>query len=823
MVTRSTSKWLATISLLSASLCAVPAYATSYPAMQLSDSSGNLITVDSSGAVTLGGSCTASTCVTTSTSGPGNVNWSGTIGSMTFTATGTYLLTPLPYLDINISSLTTTAATTLTASLTETAVAGAPVYSINLTNTSTGVNSATYQAFADPSNAPFSTTGTAVLIGSLAGTGMLNNLSGPSGPAISVTDKVVVNLQSGASYSTDFYALVSPYVASACAAVNAVQNQAAAPAQLTAKGGVGPYSWSAAGLPSGLQLSTDGILSGTPTQSGTFPYTITITDEGDSNNVTTEHCTLTVQPPSKPPSFTLKKSASPTTVAPYQLVTYTYVVTNTGGTTLNNIKVVDDNATPNDPNDDYTVGTVASLAPGQSATLTWQTYPTLHTVSIDQKAGVIPSGTLAIQSIPGNGCTPNVNCPLRFIFNQSENLNDNTYGSNAASTWGSQGHQFSDLAGSDQAQWEFYDSKGNTVLQVGQDYLSNSSGPSSYCSNPNWGSYPSGWGSQGWCGGTGSVITGNPSCLISGTTSLTDNLNKSQFNWGYTNNSPSQGTQGWTTTCGYTISINPKAFGSNGFGGCSIPWVHNTHSKNGTDDLGCTPTSSTATNTATATDSTGIKVSATATVTISSNIPPSSPKGYNPGGKCTIPLSVKFPGGCSGAAVGKAFDVTLETSGGKSPYKFAVTGGQLPPGLNLDAATGSITGTPTKAGNYQVTITVTDAESPAQSAAVTGTITVASPGQQTGASSGKVHLAVPPCNGQVLQQFSAQLSATGGSGKYTYSVAGGSLPWGLSLDPNSGVISGYALQYLSSGQVSFQVKDSNGNTDTETGSFNIGW
>jgi uncharacterized repeat protein (TIGR01451 family) len=51
-------------------------------------------------------------------------------------------------------------------------------------------------------------------------------------------------------------------------------------------------------------------------------------------------------------------------------VTWTYNVTNTGNVTLSDIIVVDDNGTPLDTGDDFTVGTIASLAPGASATLT---------------------------------------------------------------------------------------------------------------------------------------------------------------------------------------------------------------------------------------------------------------------------------------------------------------------------------------------------------------------------------------------------------------------------------------------------------------------
>ncbi len=49
-------------------------------------------------------------------------------------------------------------------------------------------------------------------------------------------------------------------------------------------------------------------------------------------------------------------------------VTFTYLVTNTGDTFLSNVTVIDDNGTTN-PGDDFVVGTIAILGPGQSAYL----------------------------------------------------------------------------------------------------------------------------------------------------------------------------------------------------------------------------------------------------------------------------------------------------------------------------------------------------------------------------------------------------------------------------------------------------------------------
>ncbi len=52
------------------------------------------------------------------------------------------------------------------------------------------------------------------------------------------------------------------------------------PVTFTATGGSfsPPYTWSATGLPDGMNLSSDGTLSGTPTQSGNYVFTLTLTD-----------------------------------------------------------------------------------------------------------------------------------------------------------------------------------------------------------------------------------------------------------------------------------------------------------------------------------------------------------------------------------------------------------------------------------------------------------------------------------------------------------------------------------------------------------------
>jgi hypothetical protein len=62
---------------------------------------------------------------------------------------------------------------------------------------------------------------------------------------------------------------------------------------------------------------------------------------------------------------------------------------------------------------------------------------------------------------------------------------------------------------------------------------------------------------------------------------------------------------------------------------------------------------------------------------------------------------------------GTAYNATLLALGGTLPYTWSIAGGKLPDGLMIDAASGVISGTPTKKGNYNFTIQVSDNSTPA--------------------------------------------------------------------------------------------------------------
>ena len=68
------------------------------------------------------------------------------------------------------------------------------------------------------------------------------------------------------------------------------------------------------------------------------------------------------------------------------------------------------------------------------------------------------------------------------------------------------------------------------------------------------------------------------------------------------------------------------------------------------------------------------------------------------------------------AAPRQQYQAKLDATGGVPPYRWEITSGQLPLGLNLDPATGIISGVPTETGQFEFGITVTDSAEPPHTA-----------------------------------------------------------------------------------------------------------
>jgi len=121
-------------------------------------------------------------------------------------------------------------------------------------------------------------------------------------------------------------------------------------------------------------------------------------------------------------------------------------------------------------------------------------------------------------------------------------------------------------------------------------------------------------------------------------------------------------------------------------------------------------------------------------------------------------------------------------SGGATPYTWSWSG-RTPPGLSINSSSGAVSGTPTTAGSYPVTVTVTDSSTPTRQTASQQFTIIINP-------SGLTVACTAPASGTVGTSYSAAPCTTsGGATPYTWSWSG-TIPPGLSINSSSGAVSG---------------------------------
>ena len=91
----------------------------------------------------------------------------------------------------------------------------------------------------------------------------------------------------------------------------------------TAQGGSGSYSWTGGNLPGGLNLSSTGVLSGTPNATGNFNSIFTVTDTSSPVQTVTKACTIVITPPAATLSLTTSTLFSGVVGVPYTATTLT--------------------------------------------------------------------------------------------------------------------------------------------------------------------------------------------------------------------------------------------------------------------------------------------------------------------------------------------------------------------------------------------------------------------------------------------------------------------------------------------------------------------
>jgi len=162
------------------------------------------------------------------------------------------------------------------------------------------------------------------------------------------------------------------------------------------------------------------------------------------------------------------------------------------------------------------------------------------------------------------------------------------------------------------------------------------------------------------------------------------------------------------------------------------------------------------------------------------------------------------------AVVGTSYSQSLTAQGGIPPYTWSVTSGNLPPGLTLAPAAGVISGTPKTVGADNFMVQVVDSETTPAKATASLAITVV-PAPPT------VTTTTLPA-GLVNSSYSTTLEAINGIPPYTWSVATGTLPVGLSLAPATGVISGTPT---TAGTSPFTVRVTDSQTVPASGTANL--
>lgn len=166
------------------------------------------------------------------------------------------------------------------------------------------------------------------------------------------------------------------------------------------------------------------------------------------------------------------------------------------------------------------------------------------------------------------------------------------------------------------------------------------------------------------------------------------------------------------------------------------------------------------------------------------------------------------------ANVGTSYATQFAASGGTAPYLFSLSTGTLPPGLTLDSS-GHLAGTPTSVGSYSnIVVKVTDASS---------ATAFSTPFQIEVTDTSSLALVWSPrSNWNIGDQFSATVTANGGSGALTFSYTG-TLPPGVIQDPNTGALSGTVIEEGSFGPVTITATDGLRNASSSAQTFVISY
>ena len=272
--------------------------------------------------------------------------------------------------------------------------------------------------------------------GNLSGT---PTATGTSSFTVKVTD---ANGQSAtqATSITVAAGVSTTFAAPPAAAVNSPYSDT-----LTATGGTTPYTWSvnAGTLPAGITLSSAGVLSGTPTTTGSYPFTVNVIDA--NKGVATASITLVVTAAlaltfSAPPSGTVGVAYTDTFTAANGTTPYTFSIsagTLPAGLTLNASTGVVSGTPTTAGTSSFTV----KVTDAKNSTATFATsiaiLSSMLTVALTSSpATAAPGGTVSY-TITATNSGQVALTGATFTDSLSDVLDDATYNGDASATAGS--------------------------------------------------------------------------------------------------------------------------------------------------------------------------------------------------------------------------------------------------------------------------------------------------------------------------------------------------------------------------------------------------
>lgn len=477
---------------------------------------------------------------------------------------------------------------------------------------------------------------------------------------------------------------------------------------LSATGGIAPYTFaiSAGALPAGVSLSGAGVLSGTPTASGTFNTTVTATDANGQTGARAYSVQVAA------PTIVVAPATLP---SPAQGLAYSATFSASGGVAPYSFSVT--GALP--PGLSLTNGGVLSGTPTASGTSTFTVLAT------DSSGGAGPhtgaqSYTLSTSAGPSIDQT---SVPAATV--------GSAYSTTLSATGGTAPYSFALVSGALPAGIVF--SSGGafsgTPTQAGSFAVTVRVTDSNGVTNQ-----------QALV-----LVTGAPTLALT----------------------PATGS----LQADYAVAYSTPFAGSGG----TAPY---TYTATGALPAGISLNAATGVLSGTATQSGNFPIAVTVTDSSTGTGAPFQ-RMQNYTLEVAAPNLVVAPGSLPNAVVGVAYTQTLTASGAVAPYTYTLQGGSLPVGIQLDAASGVMSGTPVSAGSSTLTVRATDANGQSVDQAYTLTV---DPAQIV---IDPAVLAAP----QVGQAYRHAFSATRGNGSYTWSVTTGSLPAGLALSVD-GVLSG---------------------------------